>query len=134
MSKALARGRPAPPLDGDLESPFAFINLDPSSAAPWIDVGFEKPFVQMLPGEVEVVMRDLQALVQGALGAHKCYSYFPAPGCPTGFTARVIRPPEIFVGLIPPEERTAWAEAWSQGDPVQRACQDDLYPPSSVVE
>ena len=114
---------------------FSFVKFDPGSdGAAAIDVGFGKPFVEMSIGELEVVMRDLKAHVQGALDVVGCFYYFPAPGCPTGATARVVCLPEIFVGLIPPEERSAWALAWSQGDPVQRACQDDLQPLSPVVE
>lgn len=126
---------PLPQVDGALNACFSLFKFNPGSdGAAAIDVGSKKPFVEMAIGELEVVMRDLKAHVQGALDVGGCFYYFPAPGCPTGATASVVCLPKIFVGLIPPEKRSAWALRWSQGDPVQHACQDDLQPLSPVVE
>jgi len=117
----------APPPDVTaLTAPFRAVTYDPKSeGAAAIDVTFVAPILHVQCEPLTQVLHDLNAFVHG-LGVKGCFYLFPAPGCMTGDTARVVILPGKFISLLPIEARAAWAEKWAVGDPVQRACCENL--------
>jgi hypothetical protein len=103
------------------------MTFDPSGdGTSAIDLSFGQSFRLMSHKVLVQALNDLNELVQVRLGMTACFYFFPAPGNAAGDTMRVVCPPEVFVTFLPSEERAAWAKKWDQGDPIQRACGDDV--------
>jgi len=117
----------APPDIGDVTQSFAGVAFDSlNEGTPAIDIRFSKSFREMTHETLSQALHDLNELVKVRLGMKACFYLFPAPGISAADTTmRVVCPPEVFVSLLPVEQRATWAEKWHQGDPIQRACGDD---------
>lgn len=103
------------------------MTFDPSGeGTSAIDVCFGISFLEMSQEVLTRMLTDLNKLVRVRLRMIGCYYHLPAPGNAAGDTVQVVCSPEVFVRYLPVEQRATWFEKWDQGDPIQRACRNDV--------